>query len=181
VGALERNGRLENTLIVFTSDNWMLWGEHRWWTKLVPYEESIHVPFIVRFDAMIRSPRVDDRLVLNIDLAPTFAELSSVASDDADGRSLVPLFEDEGTPWRVDFLLEHLQKAPRTVPTYCGVHSDRYVYVRYRTGEEELYDLDRDPAQLENGINNDRYAETLNAMRQRLRALCDPRPPGYSL
>ena len=181
VEALERNGRLENTLIVFTSDNGMLWGEHRWWTKLVPYEESIHVPFIVRFDAMIRSPRVEDRLVLNIDLAPTFAELSSVRTDDADGRSLAPLFEGEGAPWRTDFLLEHLQRAPRTVPTYCGVHSDRYVYVRYRTGEEELYDLDRDPAQLENGIESDRYAETLNAMRQRLRAMCDPRPPGYSL
>ena len=78
VDALEQTGRLSNTLIVFTSDNGMLWGEHRWATKLVPYEESIHVPFIVRFDPMIGSPREDEHLVVNIDLAPTFAELASV-------------------------------------------------------------------------------------------------------
>ena len=74
VDALEQRGRLSNTLIVYTSDNGMLWGEHRWGTKLVPYEESIHVPFIVRFDPMIGSPREDEHLVVNIDLAPTIAD-----------------------------------------------------------------------------------------------------------
>ena len=73
-----------------------------------------------------------------------------------------------------------MQHTDGGVPTYCGVHSDRYVYVRYRTGEEELYDLERDPAELVNGVETARYSETRMEMRQRLRELCDPRPPGYS-
>src|SRR4030095_15645374 len=62
VQALEESGRLANTLILFTSDNGMVWGEHRWGTKLVPYEESIHVPFVARYDSAIRSARTDERL-----------------------------------------------------------------------------------------------------------------------
>lgn len=181
VDALERSGRLSNTLIVFTSDNGFLWGEHRWSSKLVPYEESIRVPFIVRFDAMIRAPRTDEHLVLNVDLAPTIAELADVGARGAEGVSLVPLINGEATAWRVDFLIEHLQKSPGGVPTYCGVHSDRYVFVRYGTGEEELYDLERDPAQLANSVTDDRYAEIRREMYERLQELCDPPPPGYSL
>ena len=182
VDTLAQTGRLENTLIVFTSDNGMLWGEHRWATKLVPYEESIHMPFVVRFDAMIPSPRIDERLVLNIDLAPTFADLADVSTRGAEGRSLVPLLGDEAGPWRTDFLLEHMQHSQAGgVPTYCGVHSERYVFVRYRTGEEELYDLERDPAELVNLVQSTRYAEIRRQMFERLRELCDPLPPGYLL
>ena len=68
------------------------------------------------------------------------------------GQSLVPLFGSVPGPWRSEFLLEHMQHTDGGVPTYCGVHSDRYVYVRYRTDEEELYDLERDPAELVNGV-----------------------------
>jgi arylsulfatase A-like enzyme len=179
VDTLAETGRLENTMIVFTSDNGMLWGEHRWDTKLVPYEESIHMPFVVRFDALIGSPRTDDRLVLNIDLAPTFADLAKVSAPGADGRSLLPLIGDEAGPWRTDFLLEHMQHSHGGVPTYCGVHSEGYVFVRYRTGEEELYDLERDPAELVNVVSRGSYGQIHQELRQRLQDLCDPRPPGY--
>jgi arylsulfatase A-like enzyme len=181
VDSLDQTGRLSNTLIVYTSDNGMSWGEHRWGTKLVPYEESIHVPFIVRFDPMIGSPRRDEHLVVNIDLAPTFAELASAAAPGVEGQSLVPLFENVRSPWRSEFLLEHMQHSDGGVPTYCGVHAERYVYVRYRTGEEELYDLERDPTELANQVENERYAQTRMQMGERLRHLCDPLPPGYSL
>ena len=144
--ALADTGRLANTLIVFTSDNGMLWGEHRWNSKVVPYEESIHVPFVIRFDAAIDGPRRDDRLVLNIDLAPTFAELADVRAPKVEGRSLVPLFSSLRGSWRTHFLLEHYEETDEYVPSYCGVHSRRWVYVNYRTGEEELYDLVDDPA-----------------------------------
>ena len=180
VEALEESGRLANTLIVFTSDNGMLWGEHRWGTKLVPYEESIHVPFVVRFDAAIGSPRTDDRLVLNIDLAPTFAELGGVAAPEMEGTSLLPLLGGGAGPWREDFLLEHLEKNSISVPTYCGVHTERHVFVRYVTGEEELYDLDRDPAQLENLVALGGFEELRRDLLRRLRELCDPVPPGYA-
>ena len=182
VDALEATDRLSNTLIVFTADNGMLWGEHRWDTKLVPYEESIRVPFVVRFDAAIRAPRADERLVLNIDLAPTFADLAGIAAPGVEGRSLAPLLDDAGDPaWRDDFLLEHMEKSEGGVPTYCGVHTGDRVFVRYVTGEEELYDLVRDPAQLENVVDRPRFADARAELRRRLRELCDPAPPGLTL
>ena len=181
VEALERTERLENTLLVYMADNGMSWGEHRWQGKLVPYEESIRVPFVVRYDAMIRSPMMDDRLVLNIDLAPTFADVAGIPAPRVEGESLVPLFGGAGGPWRTDFLIEHLEKSNSGVPTYCGVHSERHVFVRYVNGEEELYDLGRDPGQLSNVVDDDRYAEIRLEMFGRLRQLCDPAPPGLSL
>jgi hypothetical protein len=86
---------------------------------------------------------------------------------------------EAGERWRTDFLLEHMQKGPGGVPTYCGVHSERFVYVRYATGEEELYDLERDPLQLTNRVGRDRSASIRGEMYQRLRDLCSPAPPGY--
>lgn len=167
--------------IVFTSDNGMLWGEHRWDAKLVPYEESIRVPYVVRFDAMIRSPRTDEHLVLNIDLAPTFAALANIAAPEAEGTGLTPLFDDDGSVWRTDFLLEHMEKSVGGVPTYCGVRSERHVFVRYSTGEEELYDLERDPARLVNRASSDQYAGIRKELLGRLRELCDPAPAGPAL
>ena len=68
---------------------------------------------------------------------------------------------------------------PGGVPTYCGVHSERYVYVDYATGDEELYDLDRDPYEMRNVVRSAGYAEVRQDMRRRLKELCDPRPPGF--
>lgn len=180
VDVLEETGRLDNTLIMFTSDNGMAWGEHRWNTKLAPYEESIRVPFVVRYDAAIRSPRTDEHFVLNIDLAPTIAAAAGVAAPGVDGVDLAPLFTDDEAPWRDDFLVEHLQKNEISVPTYCGVRTTEHLFVRYRTGEEELYDLQRDPAQLQNIVDLDGYKEIRRDLLRRLRDLCDPVPPGFA-
>jgi hypothetical protein len=68
----------------------------------------------------------------------------------------------------------------RGVPTYCGVRSEDYVYVRYYTGEREFYDLNRDPDQLVNRIGRDRYDGVVGSLHRRMRELCRPAPPGYS-
>jgi hypothetical protein len=75
--------------------------------------------------------------------------------------------------------MEHMRMDPGGVPTYCGVHSERYVYVDYVTGDEELYDLATDPYEMQNVVGSAAYAEVLIAMRERLKELCDPRPPGF--
>jgi len=180
IETLADTGRLSNTMIVFMSDNGMLWGEHRWNKKVVPYEESIRVPFVVRADSLIGTPRGDGHLVLNVDLAPTFAQLAGIAAPDMEGRSLLPLIASPTASWRSDFLIEHLKMDPGGVPTYCGVHSSRYVYVDYTTGEEELYDLARDPLELTNRANDPAYGDERRALRDRLVQLCQPRPPGFS-
>jgi arylsulfatase A-like enzyme len=177
--ALTVTGRISNTMIVFMSDNGMLWGEHRWHNKLVPYEESVRVPMVVRYDALITAPRRDPRLVVNVDLAPTFAQIAGVDAPNVEGRSLLPVLTSARGPWRTDFLMEHMRMDPGGVPTYCGVHSERYVYVDYVNGDEELYDLDRDPYEMRNVVRSAGYAEVRQDMRRRLKELCDPRPPGF--
>jgi N-acetylglucosamine-6-sulfatase len=184
VDALRDTDRLENTLIVFTSDNGMMWGEHRLDGKGEIYEESISVPFVVRYDALIDRARTDDdHLVLNIDLAPTFAALASVDAPVTEGRSLLGLLGSASisTRWRDAFLIEHLgHEGGRNAPTFCAVHTERYVLARYSTGEEELYDLVRDPRQMTNVDRSSSYNEHRGTLRSTLRALCDPLPPGYS-
>lgn len=179
--ALEDSGRLQNTLIVFLSDNGMLYGEHRWGTKRVAFEEAIRIPFVVRYDALVPTPRTDPSLVLNIDVAPTIAALAGVPAPGADGLSLLPLLADPATPWRTDFLLEHLQKQRDILPTYCGVRTDRYLYTVYIDGERELYDLTTDPYELTSLANDPAMAPVVADLHARLLELCDPPPPGLIL
>jgi arylsulfatase A-like enzyme len=161
--ALDSTGRLENTLVVFTSDNGFLLGEHRRDAKSVPYEESIRVPMVVRFDALGVQPRTDEHLVLNVDLAPTFAAVAGLQAVGVDGANLLPLIEHMGAG-----------------ATYCGVRSERYVYIVYRTGEDELYDLSTDPFQLENLADSTGVSGVVDDQRSRLHDLCNPPPPGVT-
>jgi arylsulfatase A-like enzyme len=179
VDALRATGRLHDTLIVFTSDNGIAYGEHRWTKKEVPYEESIRVPMVVRFDPF-GVTSIDEHLVANIDIAPTVAALAGVATPHVDGRSLLPLLgsPEADQPWRQDLLLEHME-GTNPVPTYCGVRAVHMVYIRYATGEEELYDLTADPFEFSNLSADPSAADLLSSMRARLDALCDPPPPGF--
>ncbi len=178
IGGLRDTDRLSNTLFVFTSDNGLSWGEHRWTHKSVPYEESIRVPFVVRYDATIPTARTDADLVADIDLAPTFAAAASISAPGAEGRNLLPLLGGSSASWRSGLLVEHLASPSNEVPTYCALRSRRFTYVAYVTGEQELYDLRADPGELQNVAPDPAYASVLAARRSRLETLCDPPPPG---
>lgn len=184
VQALSDTGRLGTTLIVFASDNGKHWGEHRLSGKETPYEESIRIPAVIRYDPLTRRARTDDHLVLNIDLAPTFADLAGVPAPGVEGKSLLPVLETPSAPlnqWREDFLVEHLRAgAGDEVPTYCQVRSADWSYVKYETGEEELYDMSRDPYQLQNMSGDEAHGQVLSRMRGRLATLCSPPPPGFT-
>ena len=166
-------GRLDDTVFIYTSDNGLSWGEHRWTKKEVPYEESIRVPLVIRFDGRAE-PHVEDRMALNIDLAPTIADLAGLDVPDVDGRTLVPILENREVVWRTAFLVEHLMGA-NPVPTYCAVRTRSHLYVEYRTGERELYDLVADPYQVSNIAGDEPVL--VRRMAERLAALCDPPPP----
>ncbi len=187
LGSLRASGRLETTMVVFVSDNGLLWGEHRLWNrKMAAYEESIRVPLIIRYDALVDAPRGNARLVGNVDLAPTFAALAGVNAPGADGRSLLPLLTATAEPprWRSRLLIEHLRGAEGValeVPTYCAVRTERFKYVAYVTREEELYDLVADPAELANRAEDPSLRAELLGLRADVRRLCNPSPPGFDL
>lgn len=141
VSALKTNGELWKTVIVVTSDNGFMLGEHRLHGKTRAYEESIRVPLYMRIPQV--APQTIGRLVTNNDLAPTFLELANAVADiEIDGRSLVPLIENPSIGWRNGFLIE--------TPKYSAIRTDDYVYVHHYSGADEIYDLKNDPYQLNN-------------------------------
>jgi len=181
VDELAATGRLSTTMIVYLSDNGQMFGEHRWRGKQVPYNESLRVPLVVRYDPLTGAgPRNEPRIAMNLDLAPTWAALAGVTPPRAlDGRSLLPLLPGATPAWRHDLLAEHMQEGP-TIPSFCAVRSPRYLYVQYATGEEELYDERADPYELANLASNPAYASVLADRRARDHVLCDPVPPGFA-
>ena len=170
VNTLERSGELENTLIVFTSDNGFFHGEHRVpFGKLLPYEPSIRVPLILRGPGVPRGRR-RAQLVENIDLAPTILEAAGAKGDPilpSDGRSLFPLLRDRGLEWGRDLLIAARGGAVR----YWALRTYRYLYVEYSTGELELYDLDADPYEERSVHLDPRYSRVVRVLEARLGAL----------
>lgn len=146
VRKLEIAGELDNTYIVYWSDNGYMMGQHRLLYKRHAYVESISFPMLVRGPG-VRRGATDPRVVMNQDLAPTFAHIGQASIPSfVDGRSMVPILDGEGS-WRDVGLIE-APVAPRV--TYQGLRAENYTYVRYSTGEHEYYDLKADPYQLRN-------------------------------
>jgi N-acetylglucosamine-6-sulfatase len=175
--ALHDTRRLANTLFVLMSDNGAASGEHAWRYKLDPYEESIRVPMVVRWDGVVRGGSTSHRLVANIDIPPTFASVAGARSPSVDGVSIMPVLKNEGSV-RTNFLIEHQHFGARyDPPTYCAVRSGSWLFVHYKTGEEELYDLRNDPYELDNRRLDPALTERVTELRALDRQLCVPRPP----
>ncbi len=160
--ALAEAGVLEETLVVFSSDNGFQFGEHGLIDKRTMYEASIRVPLIVRgpFPGK-KSGGGGGRLpqmVLNVDFAPTFIELAGgEVPDSIQGRSFLPILRDSGTPGRDAFLYEYFwERAFPQTPTVLGVRTDRYKLMRYHGiwDRYELYDLEADPDERNNLVGD---------------------------
>jgi N-acetylglucosamine-6-sulfatase len=153
VQALKDRHELKRTVIVYTSDNGFLWGEHRLGGKVWPYQESTHVPLVVR-TPWTTSAQKNNQPVLNIDLAPTITELAGITPTlPQDGRSFVPFLHGQQAPWRHAFLEEYLGKdmlRSGGPPPYVAVQTRRNLWVEYRNGWRELYSLKKDPWELNN-------------------------------
>ena len=183
VQALKSRHELQNTVILYTSDNGFLWGEHRLGGKVWPFEESTHVPLIVR-TPWTHSAEHNNQPVLNIDLASTISELAGVKPTlPQDGHSLVPFLHDEQVPWRHAFLVEYLghdllkQGGP---PPFEAVQTRRDLYVEYQNGWRELYNLRKDPWELNNlagDPSTDLQQDKLSLSLQRLYTAPSILPP----
>ena len=148
VTKLDSVGALGNTYVVFTSDNGFQLGEHRIPPgKARPYEESIHVPLLVRGPG-VRLGSTTDKLVLNTDFLPTFTDLAGITTPRyVDGRSLRPVLTESATSWRTAILLEGRKNRDFDVD-YYGIRTTTSKYVEYEGGERELYTLSTDPYEM---------------------------------
>ncbi len=180
VQTLFDRGMLDETIILFTSDNGWLWGQHHLVGKQVPYEESIRVPLYIRMPAPDGGTVTTtvSQMVANVDLAPTIAQLAGASPGVwVDGRSLVPLLsvDPPATQWRHQLLVEHWIQEGH-IPSYAALRTGRYVYVDYFESSppmRELYDLDLDPFQVSNVEASPDYADVVVDLQQRLAAMRD--------
>lgn len=147
IDKLQAIGQLDNTMIVFTSDNGFQWGEHSYlWGKKFPYEESVRVPLVVALPGI--APRSDAHLVAaSLDLTPTMYALAG-AWRKSDGRSLLPLLRDPTVIWRQELFFEEYGTGNQGAVIWAAVRRNNWKYIRYWTGEEELYNLELDPFEL---------------------------------
>ena len=168
VTVLRRNGALDRTMIVFTSDNGYLLGEHRRVGKEVVYEEAVRVPLVIRGPGFPRGV-TRRQLVGNIDLVPTIVALTGAGPGlTMDGVPLLPLARRPRARARRAMLLEVLSER-----RFAAIRTRRYVLSLNREGVNELYDLKRDPFELTNVALDPGYAEIKRRLRARLARLRD--------
>jgi arylsulfatase A-like enzyme len=166
-------GELDDTVIVFSSDHGFFLGEWRKYDKRFMHEPSIRVPMLVRYPRMIHAGTTNDRMTLNLDIAPTFLELAGVQiPKTTQGQSMVPLFQGKDPQnWRKDWLYEYYEyPMPHKVKPHRGVRTERYKLIHYYLPPEEfeLYDLQQDPGELHNLYGDPKHAALVQQLRQRI-------------
>jgi arylsulfatase A-like enzyme len=162
---LREAGELTNTVVIFTSDNGFMLGEHRLTLKTKLYDESARVPLVMRGPGIPPNVR-RTQIAANIDLAPTILELANAEPQRVmDGRSLLPLAQSASVATDREILLEN--------QTSTAVRTPGYMYAEHPGGEAELYDLGADPFQLESRHDDPALASTRELLQRRLHELAD--------
>lgn len=186
---LEEEDLTENTIIVYTSDQGFFLGDHGWYDKRFMYEESLRMPFVIRYPRAIKKGSVSKDFALNVDFAETFLDYAGIEIPDfMQGRSLRPILEGE-TPedWQTSMYYrywEHLSIEHR-VGAHYGIRTHKYKLIYYygealgcadainesRTPEWELFDLEKDPYEMNNVYCDPDYLDIVEELKQELAQL----------
>jgi len=185
---LDVDGAAKNTLICYTSDQGFFLGDHGWYDKRFMYEESLRMPFIVRYPEGIQPGSVNQRMVLNVDFPATFLDYAGVeVPGHFQGRSLRSLLEGATSDdWRTSMYYRYwMHLSQHHVYAHYGIRTHDYKLIYYyadalgqpgtvddtKPPEWELFDLQKDPSELNNVFNDLAYAEIVPALRTELRDL----------
>ncbi len=169
---LEARGELDDTLIVYTSDQGFYLGEHGWFDKRFMYEESFRTPLIMHWPGWMEAGGVRMALVQNIDFAPTLLDIAGLATPgDMHGQSLVPLFAADDPKFR-DAVYYHYYEYPgiHAVKRHYGMRNYRFKLMHFYHDIDhwEFYDLERDPQELENVYDQNLYGILRDVAHQQL-------------
>ncbi|MCQ2135413.1 MAG: sulfatase [Bacteroidales bacterium] len=175
---LEEKGQLDNTIIIYTSDQGFFLGEHGWFDKRFMYEECQRTPMLVRYPSAIKAGSTSKALAMNIDIAPTLLDYAGVdVPSDIQGLSLRPVLESKGKApkgWR-DAVYYHYYEYPswHSVKRHYGIRTERYKLIHFYNDvdEWELYDMLSDPYELHSVYDDPAYADVREDMHERLTAL----------
>ncbi|TVY10901.1 sulfatase family protein [Paenibacillus cremeus] len=185
---LDEEGLAEDTIVVYTSDQGFFLGDHGWYDKRFMYEESLRMPFLVRYPRAVQAGTVMRSMALNVDFAPTFLDFAGIPIPEAmQGSSLRPLFAGE-TPedWQTSMYYRYwMHLSHHNVYAHYGVRTERFKLIYYygealgtsgsidepKTPEWELFDLAQDPSELHNVYASPEYAEVVVELQQELERL----------
>jgi arylsulfatase A-like enzyme len=187
---LDEKNLADNTIVIYTSDQGFFLGDHGWYDKRFMYEESLRMPFIIRYPEEIVPGSTNDDIVLNVDFASLLLDLAGVSiPSEFQGRSFRPLLQGN-TPsdWRTSLYYRYwMHKAHHNVYAHYGVRTHDHKLIYYysdalgQTGavdetyepEWELFDLRNDPREMVSVYNDPEYADTVRELKQELHRLQD--------
>ncbi len=185
---LDENNLTENTIVIYTSDQGFFLGDHGWFDKRFMYEESLRMPFVMRYPKEIKSKSDNNDLILNLDFAETFLDFAGIPiPEDMQGRSFRPNLGDK-TPkdWRKGFYYRYWQNgSDHKVYAHYGIRTLHYKLIYYYCdplGQKgaikdahkpmwELFDLEKDPYELKNVYDDPKYTDIRKKMTQKLKIL----------
>jgi len=169
---LDKEGLRENTIVIYTSDQGFFLGEHGWFDKRFMYEESIRMPFLVRWPGVAGAGTVQDALAINPDFAPTFMAAAGLpVPADMQGRSLIPLIKGERpADWRTSFYYRYYDDpSEHNTRAHYGVRTDSHKLIYYwRKDQWEMYDLVNDPSELKNLYSDPAQKEVVARLKTEL-------------
>jgi len=173
---LKENNLEENTIIVVTSDQGFYLGDHGFFDKRFIYEESLRMPFMVKYPGKIKAGSVNEDIITNIDFAPTLLELAGISTTQKmQGTSFVPVLEGNTPKYWQDAMYYHYYEFPfwHHVQPHYGIRTQKYTLAHfyYNIDVWELYDLEKDPGQVNNIYNDPNYAEVTTELKLKLKNL----------
>ena len=168
---LDESGRSTDTIVIYTSDQGFYLGEHGWYDKRFMYEESMGMPLVMRYPAAVDAGQVSDRMVLNLDFAPTLLDYAGLATPAAmQGDSFRGLLS-RGGEWRQS-VYYHYYEYPHgwhKVKRHCGVRTDSHKLIHFYDDDIwELYDLENDPEEMHNLIADPAQSDLIADLKAEL-------------
>jgi len=170
---LKENGLEENTIVIYASDQGFFLGEHGFFDKRFMYEEALHMPFIIRYPGKIKPGTIVDDIITNIDFAPTLLEMAGVSSPkEVQGKSFFSNLKGETSKDWQQSMYYHYYEYPfyhRVQPHY-GIRNKRYklIHFYYDIDVWELYDLKKDPSEMNNLISSKKHIQLINNLKTKL-------------
>lgn len=175
---LDELGELDNTVIIYSSDNGYFMGEHGYWDKRIAYDNSMRIPMLIRYPEKIKAGTMVNEQALNIDLAPTILEWAGIeAPNYMQGESMLRLLDQDETNdnWRKSFMFEYYvdDAYPYAGPNMLAIRTAKYKLVDafLENDIDELYDLENDPGEMNNLISNPEFDDIEQELRSELDSL----------
>jgi len=168
---LDETGLAKNTIVIYSSDQGFYLGEHGWYDKRWMFEESLSMPFVIRWPGVTKSGVRSKAMIQNIDYAPTFLDICGAPiPSDMQGRSIVPVLKNEGKApegWRDAIYYQYSGESTHAVARHDGVRNDRYKLMRFPdTDEWMLFDLEKDPQEMDSVDDEAIYKPVMDEIKE---------------